>query len=485
MSTISMLTIPLKIDVVRNMPVPHEDSPGFFVDFAAVKGNSSGVLHRSDFPGLTKDEFLQKGLDELNNGENKAFVAVYTDSSQSDISHLVFKDKLDSMYKKPESKTGQQVYLLDKDLIPERVLCVQACEEPTHISAINSWMTKDDAIQVLERANRQFFNSFGIDFELLGGEIRTSYFRSADAPNTLTFLGEVNRPDKSDRAAFAADKRERRIHYNNVVNNLFLDKEFTNSLPTDDNSVNLYFLTFTGNTRQGNAGVGKDDEPRSHKVVMGQWTNKSNEVGNTMLRKRNIYLEEGSPSLVFTFSHELGHILGENHTDRGSGDFMESTASLLVATDEQKEGMRSVARRLRASFGLPEEPILNNISGTKKKNKLIGTGGNDEIFGMRGRDRLTGLEGHDVLNGGRGRDKLFGGAGRDIFVVSNGKDIVEDFSSEDHDKILVDRIYENLDIKTSKDRKSVILTTDVGVFKIKNTTVEAVEAAIVVDEILL
>ena len=38
----------------------------------------------------------QKGLDELNNGENKAFVAVYTDSSQSDISHLVFKDKLDS-----------------------------------------------------------------------------------------------------------------------------------------------------------------------------------------------------------------------------------------------------------------------------------------------------------------------------------------------------------------------------------------------------
>lgn len=485
MSTFSMLPIPLKINVVRNMPVPHEDAPGFFVDFAAVKGNSSGkYLHRSDFPGLTKDEFLQKGLDELNNGEGKAFVAVYTDSSQSKISRLIFKDKLDTMYKKPGSKTGQQVYLLDKDLIPKRALCIQTCVEPKRISEINSWMTKDDAVQVLDKANRQFFNSFGIDFELSGGGIATSYFRGDNAPNTLKFLGEVNRPNSSDRAAIAADKKERRVQYNNVVNNLFLDENFTDSLPSDGDSVNLYFLTFTGNTRQGNAGVGKDDAPPSQKVVMGQWTNKSDEVGNTMLRKRKIYLEEGSPSLVFTLSHELGHILGEGHTDRGSADFMYSPDSLLVATDEQIEGMRSVAKRLRTSFGLPEEPILNNISGTKKKNKLNGTVGNDEIFGMKGKDRLTGLEGHDVLNGGAGRDKLFGGPGRDVFVVSKGKDIVMDFSPLDHDKIHVDKVYENLDLKLSRNGKNVILTTDVGTLRIKNAAIEAVEAAIVVDEIV-
>ena len=483
MSAFSMLPVPLKINVVRNMPVPHEDAPGFFVDFAAVKGNSSGkYLLRSDFPGLTKDEFLQKGLDELSNGEEKAFVAVYTDSSQSDISYLIFKDKLDTMYKKPGSKTGQQVYLLDEDLIPERVLCVQTCVEPTRMSAINSWMTKDDAIQVLDKANRQFFNSFGIDFELSDGGIATSYFRGADVPNTLTFLGQVNRPDSSDSAAINADRRERRVQYNNVVNNLFLDEDFTDSLPADDNSVNLYFLTFTGNTRQGNAGVGDDDDPPSQKVVMGQWTNKSDGVGNTMLRKRKIYLEEGSPSLVFTFSHELGHILGEGHTERGSADFMYAPDSLLVATDEQIEGMRSVAKRLRASFGLPEEPVLNNISGTKKKNKLIGTVGNDEIFGMEGKDRLTGLEGHDVLNGGAGRDKLFGGPGRDVFVVSQEKDVVMDFSPLDHDKIQVDKVYEDLDLKSSRNGKNVILTTDIGALTIKNIAIDAIEAAIVVDD---
>ena len=478
-----MLPIPLKINVVRNMPVPHEDAPGFFVDFAAVKGNSSGTyLHRSDFLGLTKDEFLQKGLDELSNGEAKAFVAVYTDSSQSEISHLVFKDKLDTMYRKPGSKTGQQVYLLDKDLIPQSVLCVQTCVEPNRIRAINSWMTKDDAIQVLNKANRQFFNSFGIDFELSGGGITTSYFRGADVPNTLTFLGTVNRPDSGDSAAISEDKRERRDQYNNVVNNLFIDKDFTDRLPADDDSVNLYFLTFTGNTRQGNAGVGKDDDPPSQKVVMGQWTNKSDEVGNTMLRKRKIYLEEGSPSLVFTFSHELGHILGEGHTEIGSADFMYSPDSLLVATDEQIEGMRSVAKRLRESFGLPEEPVLNNISGTKKKNNLIGTVGNDEIFGMERRDQLTGLEGHDVLNGGAGRDKLFGGPGRDVFVVSKGKDVVMDFSPLDHDRIQVDKFYENLNLKPSRNGKNVILTADIGALRIKNAAIEAVEAAIVVDE---
>ena len=86
MATEPMLQIPLKVVVVRDMSVPHADAPGFFVDFAAVKGSSSGkYLYREDFSDLTNDEFLQKGLDELRKGEEQAFVAVYTDRSQSEI----------------------------------------------------------------------------------------------------------------------------------------------------------------------------------------------------------------------------------------------------------------------------------------------------------------------------------------------------------------------------------------------------------------
>ena len=102
-----MIQIPLKVVVVRDMPVPHAGTPGYFVDFAAVKGNSSGkYLFRKNFPSLTNDEFLQKGIDELSKGEEQAFVAVYSDRSQSVIDRLVFKTNLRTMYKKPGSLTG-------------------------------------------------------------------------------------------------------------------------------------------------------------------------------------------------------------------------------------------------------------------------------------------------------------------------------------------------------------------------------------------
>lgn len=479
----SMLPIPLKITMVHNMPVPHADTPGFHVDLAAIQGNNSGKsLFRNDFPRLTKDEFLQKGLDELRKGEEQAFVAVYTDTSQSDISSLVFKSSLDTIYQKPDSSTGQQVYVLDKDLIPNGALCDQGCEEPIRLEEIHSWMSKDDAKQVLDKANRQFFNSFGVDFDLADDDITTAYLRDINVPETLTFLGEVKRPVSNDQAALVQDKIERRVNYNNIIDNLYLDQNFSEQLAADENSVNLYFLAFTGNTRQGNAGVGKDDIPVSHKVVIGQWTNKSDNKGNTLLRQRKVYVEEGTPSLVFTFSHELGHILGESHTE--TDDFMASPKSLLVANDAQIKGMRNIAKELRTSFGLPEEPLLNTITGTNKKDKLVGTSDSDIIMGSDGKDKLKGFEGHDVLSGGRGRDKLTGGPGRDIFVVSEGKDIVTDFSSSDHDKILVDKIYNNPDLKISSNGQYVRLKTDIGVFKIKNASMEAVEAAIVVDETL-
>ena len=82
---------------------------------------------------------------------------------------------------------------------------------------------------------------------------------------------------------------------------------------------------------------------------------------------------------------------------------------------------------MRKSFGLPEQPLLNVISGTINNDQLFGTAGDDQLLGMDGNDKLMGLVGDDVLNGGEGRDKLFGGPGAGPFIVSKGRDIVEDF----------------------------------------------------------
>ena len=505
MATTPMLSIPLKVVVVRDMPVPHSGAPGYFVDFAAVAGNSSGkYLFRKDFPSLTDDEFLQKGLDELSKGEEQAFVAVYVDESQAEIERLVFKRNLDTMYKKPGSLTGQQVYVLDKELIPQTVLCSPDCEDPIPRGSIDAWMSEDDAKRVIEETNRLFFNEFGINFELKDQEVVTSYLRNAlpEVSETLDYLGTVKRPPANDLPAKNADRIKRRSAYNIIVDNLYLDQQgFANKLLPDEKAVNLYFFTFTGNTRQGNAGVGQGSS--SEKIVMGQWTNKPTIDPNdddSLLRQRKIYVKEGTPSLTFTAAHELGHILDTNHT--GTLDFMNAPQSLLVANEQQIEVMRDAASALRTSFGLPEAglpeddlpgeglpevglpeaPLLNEILGTAKKDKLIGTTGNDQILGMLGNDKLVGLAGDDVLNGGGGRDKIFGGSGADTFIVSGGRDIVKDFSPLDRDTIILQN--EVYSLKTSGKGRNVKLIFGLGSVLFKNALVDDVEAAIVVDATL-
>ena len=113
---------------------------------------------------------------------------------------------------------------------------------------------------------------------------------------------------------------------------------------------------------------------------------------------------------------------------------------------------------------------------------MIGTTGNDQILGMLGNDKLVGLAGDDVLNGGGGRDKIFGGSGADTFIVSGGRDIVKDFSPLDRDKIILQN--EAYSLKTSGKGRNVKLIFGLGSVLFKNTLVDDVEAAIVVDATL-
>ena len=149
---------------------------------------------------------------------------------------------------------------------------------------------------------------------------------------------------------------------------------------------------------------------------------------------------------------------------------------MLVATEEQIQIMRDKALEIRESFDLPEEPVLNLISGTEQNDKLHGTDNNDQIIGLSGKDKLFGLSGDDILDGGIGRDKLLGGLGADTFVISEGRDVVKDFSSFDNDKINI--AIDDFSLVVSGNGRHVRLVTNLGSTLFKDAQLDDIQAAI-------
>ncbi len=75
---------------------------------------------------------------------------------------------------------------------------------------------------------------------------------------------------------------------------------------------------------------------------------------------------------------------------------------------------------------------------------IDGGEGDDYIHGGEGDDLILGNDGRDYLAGSQGNDTLIGGAGSDKFAFFNydnfgEKDTILDFSSNDGDKIRIDR----------------------------------------------
>ena len=121
--------------------------------------------------------------------------------------------------------------------------------------------------------------------------------------------------------------------------------------------VNLYFFTFTGNTRQGRANIcstnlsfGLDEEPFNMAdpevacslTIVGQWSNKYL-VAGAVPEKRTISAPEGTPSLAMTVAHELGHNLGLGHPESNESNLMKGSSSGHSLTDDQISTAREYA----------------------------------------------------------------------------------------------------------------------------------------------
>lgn len=65
---------------------------------------------------------------------------------------------------------------------------------------------------------------------------------------------------------------------------------------------------------------------------------------------------------------------------------------------------------------------VDDVYGSKARNKVEAGPGDDILFGNNGGDRLEGGGGADVIDGGGAADRLFGDGGRDVLYGGNGKD---------------------------------------------------------------
>ena len=153
------------------------------------------------------------------------------------------------------------------------------------------------------------------------------------------------------------------------------------------------------------------------------------------------------------------------------------------------------------------QPDINTIDGTNRKDNLIGTTGSDLIDGRNGRDsiaggddddiligghgqdildggsgddELQGNRGEDTLNGGNGLDTLFGGKGKDFFVLRSGtgSDVIADYQDRNDRFMLRDGLtFDDLNLVQNLDNVRVELAaTHESLATVNSVTVDVLDA---------
>ena len=192
---------------------------------------------------------------------------------------------------------------------------------------INSWITKNNAKEIMNNVNNLFFNKYNIHWDL-------KEIIEFNVPNTanLKFIEELSR----DTTLYPNDKREK-VYCSLIKKNMY-SKKYNN----------IYFSTFNGNTRQGKANINKnkhikdsDLKTHIHFTLIGTHTNKHNN-GNKPKRREIYKIDE--PSLSFTVAHELAHVLGLKHLNSKIKNIMNAVTSSFEVNQEQISIMKKKAK---------------------------------------------------------------------------------------------------------------------------------------------
>ena len=194
---------------------------------------------------------------------------------------------------------------------------------------MDSWLTKDEAKELLEKVNATFFRKNGIEWTYADGDITESELKDDTYLKELSKIKRLH-PNSSSED-LKKDARKRDGMYRKIASNT--------DIPLTPKTTNLCFFTFTGNTRQGK----KIDNGDTPLVVIGQWSNKQN---RSIPTKRTLIAEAGNPSLLFTVAHELAHVLGLVHLGTEENNIMNTQTNSFDINLDQEIIMRRMAKRL-------------------------------------------------------------------------------------------------------------------------------------------
>ena len=208
---------------------------------------------------------------------------------------------------------------------------------------INSWITKNNAKEIMNNVNNLFFNKYNIHWDL-------KEIIEFNVPNTanLKFIEELTR----DTTLYPNDKREKA--YCSLIKKNMYSKKYNN----------IYFSTFNGNTRQGKANINKnkhikdsDLKTHIHFTLIGTHTNKHNN-GNKP-KRREIY-KINEPSLSFTVAHELAHVLGLKHLNSKIKNIMNADTSSFEVNQEQISIMKKKAKEFNNIYNTESNSSNSN-----------------------------------------------------------------------------------------------------------------------------
>ena len=233
--------------------------------------------------------------------------------------------------------------------------------------SLDSWISPDETRAIIESANAKFFRKYGIEWILQETDVVEESLGSSIEIQTvleeLVSLKRVNPADfEDDENAYIqankADTAKREAIYKQLIQNTNGD--------VADGVTNLYFMTFTGNTRQGKF-VENGSTPY---VVIGQWSNKVGGEDSAPI-KRVLDAEPPVPSLTYTVAHELAHVLGLKHITIGEteANIMNMGAdteyqNAFVATLDQEITMQRMARKLAKKYNADDVPEYTNSDNT-------------------------------------------------------------------------------------------------------------------------
>ena len=137
--------------------------------------------------------------------------------------------------------------------------------------------------------------------------------------------------------------------------------------------------------------------------------------------------------------HELGHVLGIDHSDVYSSVLSTPPYTLYADQPGRDQLTADDIAAARALWGQPgsgpptSRPPTPNIEryGTPGNDTIIGNAGDDTMYGFGGDDRLLGGAGNDSIVGGTGNDWLWGEGGNDALLGGDGVDILFGMNGDD------------------------------------------------------